>query len=75
MSCKRTVAAREEFPKYAGDLKRDLQSLGLLGSRLHTMPRAVSDTQQSWLRAARPGQDGMGQDKQRMTGDPYAHCA
>ena len=45
VACKCTVPARELFPKSAGDRERDLQSLGPLGSRLHTMTRAVCATQ------------------------------
>lgn len=30
-------AAREIFPKRAGDVERDFQSLGPLGNRLHAM--------------------------------------
>lgn len=46
MASKCRRAAREVLAKCAGDVERDLQSLGPLGSRLRTMTRAVSDTQQ-----------------------------
>lgn len=70
VACKCKAAAREVYPKCAGDLERDLQSLGPVGSRLHSMTGAVCATRSavvgesclSWA-----GQDRTSTDDRRDT--------